>query len=338
MPPMTFGIRPLLYWPDAAESRRSQSMRQLHRLPIACLAALLLLALPRIGAAQAGRVGGLVKDDNGQAIKGATVTAENQNIGQSFTATTDDKGRFLMIGLRAGVWRFIAQAPGFSPEAGEASIRMGAPNPPLTFALKKTGNANFGALGGIAAKELQADLAAADALFNQQKWDDAIAAYRAITAKAPTLSVVNLQIAAAYRAKGDFDGAIAAYSDLLKIDPANEKAHVGIALTNIERGDVGAAEKTLQSAAEARGAGREIFYQLGEVKLAKGDADEAVKWYRRAAEADPAWGKPLYKLGVCALNRGDKAAAQTYMSRVVAVDPISPEAAEAQATLDSLKK
>ncbi len=35
----------------------------------------------RRAAAQAGRVGGIVKDDKGEPIKGATVTAENPNIG-----------------------------------------------------------------------------------------------------------------------------------------------------------------------------------------------------------------------------------------------------------------
>src|SRR5262249_60606677 len=98
-------------------------------------------------------------------------------------------------------------------------------NPPLTFTLRKGGGAGpAGRLGGIAAKDLQAELAPADGLFNQQKWDDAVAAYRAIMTKAPSLSVINLQIAAAYRNKKDYDAAIAAYNDLLKVDPNNDKA------------------------------------------------------------------------------------------------------------------
>ena len=49
------------------------------------------------------------------------------------------------------------------------------------------------------AKDLQADLAAAEADFNGGKFDDAITKYRAILAKSPALHVINLQIAAAYR-------------------------------------------------------------------------------------------------------------------------------------------
>jgi Flp pilus assembly protein TadD len=314
-------------------------MSQRRYLSVVFLSALLVcLSLTEPASAQTGRVSGVVKDEDGQPIKGATVIAENNNIGQSFTATSDDKGRFIMLGLRSGVWRFMAQAPGFAPEGGEGNIRMGAPNPPLTFALKKSGNAQFGALGGIAAKDIQANLSQADALFNQKRWDEAVSAYREIMARAPALSVINLQIAAAYRNKKDYEAALSAYNDLLKIDPANEKARVGISMTSLERGDIDTAERTLATAAEAPGAGREVFYNLGEVKLTRGDTDGAIKWFEKAASADPAWGKPLYMLGVCALKKGEPIKAATFMDQVIGVDPISPEAALAKTAIDTLNK
>ena len=301
-------------------------------------AALLLATTAVQAAAQVGRVGGVVKEEGGQPLKGATITAENPNIGQSFTATTDDKGRFTMIGLRAGQWRFIAQAPGFMPDAGEMPVRMGAPNPPITFVLKKTGVANFGALGGIASKDLQAELSVADAFFKQARWDDAIAAYRTIMDRTPTLGFINLQVAAAYRNKKDYPSALGAYNALLKADPGNEKAEVGIAMTNLERGDGKAAEESLLRAAENAAAGREIFYNLGEMTLARNDTEDAARWYQKAATADPSWGKPLYKLGLLAVKRGDAATASKLMDQVIAVDPASPEAALAKSSLDSLKK
>src|SRR5206468_4335780 len=158
------------------------------------LAALLVAAFAVTASAQTGRVGGTVKDESGQPVKGATITAENPSASpSSFTATTDDKGRFSIIGLKSGQWTFTAQAPGFGPETGKLPVQtIGQPNPPLTFTLKKGGGAApAGALGGLAAKDLQAELASADALYNQQKWDDAVAAYRGILAKAPSLSVIN---------------------------------------------------------------------------------------------------------------------------------------------------
>src|SRR5436305_10377626 len=142
-----------------------------HRLHNArgVLAAIVVSAIAATASAQTGRVGGQVKDEAGQPVKGATVTAENPSASpSSFTATTDDKGRFSIIGLRTGAWTFTAQAPGFAPESGKLSVQtIGAPNPPLTFTLKKGGGpAPAGALGGMAAKDLQAELGAADALYN----------------------------------------------------------------------------------------------------------------------------------------------------------------------------
>ena len=75
--------------------------------------------------AQTGRVTGIVKDSAGKPIKGATVRASNPDaIPREFTSTTDDKGRFAMLGLRtATTWHFVAEAPGFYRSEGDAAIR-----------------------------------------------------------------------------------------------------------------------------------------------------------------------------------------------------------------------
>jgi Flp pilus assembly protein TadD len=290
-------------------------------------------------AAQVGRVNGLVKDDSGSPIKGATVTAENPNIGPTtYTASTDDRGRFTIIGLRAGQWRFTAYAPGHAGDVGEMSVRFGSPNPPLAFTLRKNGPLPTAPLGNVTARDLQAQLSAADTLFNQERWDDAIAAYKAIVAKTPALSVIHLQIAASYRNKKDYDNAIATYEALLAADPASDKAKLGIAAVNLERGDSAKAEATLSTAAQSETAGRDVYFHLAELKSSKGEADEAARLYRKAAEVDPAWGKPRYKLGLIAMKTGDNATALRLMSDVVTIDPTSAEAALARTALEQLKK
>ena len=316
--------------------------------------ALLIAAWATNAAAQTGRVGGIVKDDTGNPVKGATITAENPSSSpSSFTATTDDKGRFSIIGLKSGVWSFKVEAPGFQPQSTKMNVStIGTPNPPLTVTLAKGASGPSGALAGVNAKDLQADLAAADAAYNAKQWDDALAKYQAIMTKAPALSVINLQIAQIYRNKADdmkradpkaaagpvYDQAIAAYETLLKADPNNDKAKIGIGMTNLEKGDLEAAEKTLQAAASSLSATREVFYNLGEVEFAKGKNDEASAAYEKAAAMDPGWGKPLFALGKVALNKGDKDGAIKYFEKVIAADPNSPEAAQSKAVVEQLKK
>ena len=81
-----------------------------------------------------------------------------------------------------------------------------------------------------------------------------IAAYRTVLEKAPPLSAINLQIAAAYRNKKDYAAATSAYDAVLKADPGNQKAAIGIATMNLERGDNKAAEDALMKAAQGAGA------------------------------------------------------------------------------------
>jgi tetratricopeptide (TPR) repeat protein len=304
---------------------------------IATVAALVLGAVP--AAAQTGRIGGTVRDDKGQPIKGATVTAENpQASPSSFTATTDGNGRFSIIGLRSGNWKITASAPGFSPGGGNMNVRtIGAPNPPIDITLAP-GAGPAGAMAGVNTKELQGELQKAEDLMNQQQYDAAIAAYQAILTKTPALTMINLQIGRAYRLKKDYDTALSTYKKILDADPTNERAKIEIGMTNLEKGDFAAAETALAEAAQGVSASREVFYNLGEVKFAKGETDAAMQAYQRAADMDPNWGKPLFKLGLGHLQKADTKSAIAMMEKVVAVDPNSPEAAQAKALIEQLKK
>ena len=305
---------------------------------LAIVAALVVSALP--AAAQTGRVGGTVRDGQGQPIKGATVTAENPQASPStFTATTDDKGRYSIIGLRSGTWKITASAPGFAPGGGNVPIRtIGAPNPPVDIVLAPGATGPAGALAGVNTKELQGELQKAEDLMNQQQYDAAISAYQAILTKTPALTMINMQIGRAHRMKKDYDSALAAYKQILDAEPTNERAKIEIGMTNLEKGDFAAAETALSEAAQGLSASREVFYNLGEVKFAKGETDEAMKWYQRAVDTDPNWGKPLFKIGLGHLQKADTKNAIATMEKVIAVDPNSPEAAQAKALIEQLKK
>ena len=258
--------------------------------------------------------------------------AENLDVAStSFTGTTDEKGRFGMIGLRSGLWKLKTQAPGFAAHAAVVTVRQLAFNAPVAFVLQR-------ALGSVAAKDIQTALSHADKLFNTQRWDAAIVAYRTILANVPALSVINLQIAAAYRNKGEPNKAIEAYNDLLNVDPSNSKAKIGVAMTNLEKGDVTAAEVILEAAAQAPDATREVYYNLAEVKLLKNKLDEATNAYELATAADPAWGKPVLALGRVAMSKGDTGGALEYFNNVVDIDPASPEAGQARAALEQIDK
>ena len=305
----------------------------------ALMAALVVSAVP--AAAQTGRIGGTVKDATNQSpLKGATITAENPGASpSSFTATTDDKGRYSIIGLKTGTWKITAVAPGFQPSSGQVPVRsLGAPMPPVDFALAPGASGPAGAMAGVNTKELQAELQKATDLANSGQHDAAIAAYQAILTKTPALTMINGQIAQVQRMKKDYDGAIASYQKILAADANNDKAKIEIGMTYLEKNDFANAEKTLLEVAQSVNANREVFYNLGEVKFAKGETDEAVKYYERASQMDTNWGKPIFKLGLAKLQKADTAGAIELMNKVIAADPNSAEAAQAKALIEQLKK
>ena len=303
------------------------------------LAVALVVGAAAVASAQVARVSGIVKDDLGQPIKGATIRAENPDapLG-SITGATDDKGRFAIIGLARGEWMFTAEAPGYQSQYTELNIvRTGTPLPPLVFSLSKALVRPPPGVEGVTAKDLQQQLGSAEALYKQQKYEEAVNVYRTILRGAPSMAIVNLQIGAAYRSAKDYDKAIAAYAELLKVEPDNSQAQVGMAMANLEKGDPQAAEQALTRAAESPTSSRDVFYSLAEIKVARNQTAEAMRWYQKAADTDSSWGKPLFKLGTLAMSRGDNAAAAKAMSQVIAVDPTSPEATQAKAALERLK-
>jgi len=215
-------------------------------MPRVYLIALAVLALAGAADAQTGRVSGIVKDAAGKPIKGATVRAVNREVvPREFTSTTDDKGRFAMLGLRTPVtWHFVVEAPGFFSSEGDALIRT-QPGTPFEFTMRR----DPGPLPGALAKDIQEQLSAANALRDEGRFDQAIAAYQSIQGKNPKLTTLNLVLAGTYREKADretdpaarvilLEKAVAAYADLLKDDAANERAKTEMAAVSTRLQDL----------------------------------------------------------------------------------------------------
>ena len=176
-------------------------------------------------------------------------------------------------------------------------------------------------------------LAAADAAFNREDWDGAIAAYSSVLDKLPELVHLGSPLGRAYRARGDYQPALRAFEMALVAEPGSEAVHADIARTELAVADFAAAQRELAAEASGTEARREDFYNLGELEFAQGAVDAAAAWYEKAAAVDPGWAKPVFKLGLVALNRGDFDLAKVHFRRVVELDPASEEAVQASATL-----
>src|SRR6185369_16994805 len=118
------------------------------------LFAVLTLAVAVTASGQtAGRITGTIKDPEGKPIKGATVRATNEAVNARITSTTDDKGRFAMIGVRSGRWVIVTEAPNFLPLQGTADVSS-SNMPVLALTLQRDPGPMPGALSKTIADEL----------------------------------------------------------------------------------------------------------------------------------------------------------------------------------------
>jgi tetratricopeptide (TPR) repeat protein len=192
-----------------------------------CLALATVLVLPAAARAQSvGRASGTVRDLDGEPIKGATVTAENGEAApRTLTAVTDERGRFGILGLRRGIWKFTVKAPGYDEVSAPASIQTLRPNPPMTFTLARTPESDKPmALGRTDLASLQSKLDVAASFAKRGLYDEAIAAYEGVLQVAPALSSVQLQLGWIYEQKNDPAKAMAAYERVIETGPESVEA------------------------------------------------------------------------------------------------------------------
>lgn len=306
---------------------------------------LLVVGATTASAQQSGRIIGLIVDEDGNAMQGvaiaATVIATDTAGGAPrFDEITGDDGRFALLGLVSGRWQFEAAFEGYQTVSAEWRVTQGR-NQPVNLTLVRIPHPLELALGeeafeGLDPEALEAELELADAAFNEDRFDEAIAGYESLLTQVPAFTMLYVQIGNAFTQKGEYDNAIASYERALQENPDDSDAQAGIARAKLSMGDFEAASAELEQAASGLDAEKEDLYNLGELEFAKGDVDAAAGWYEKATMVDPNWGKPLFKLALVALNKGDMETAKKYFKQVVDVDPNSDEGTQATATLSAL--
>jgi len=189
-----------------------------------------LLSATLAGQGPVARVTGTVKDDGGKPVGGATVTATNPDQAPTtFTASTDARGRFGIPGLRRGTWMFTVAAPGFQTVRASGEVETQRPTAPLNIKLARSVAPLTSPTSTLTGGEIQTLLDAAEQAAASGNIEAAVAGYRNILTKVPSLTTAYLRIGALLEARGDIAGALAAYRDLARLEPDNSRAAAAIA-------------------------------------------------------------------------------------------------------------
>jgi hypothetical protein len=98
-------------------TRRASILRVLASVSLFAFLVFFGLTAPVRAQLYAGSVTGVVSDQTGALIAQAAVTLVDAEKGFTFTAKTDDKGRYLFRSVPPGVYNLSVKAPGFKDQA-----------------------------------------------------------------------------------------------------------------------------------------------------------------------------------------------------------------------------
>lgn len=302
------------------------------------LAGLLALILVCAGAAAAqgnNRLDGQVLDQQGKPLAGATVTLKSEDTGQAYTFKTDANGKFVQLGLRAGIYDVSVAANNatlppfnekFQIKEGQSGVLVinykdlmeKYANSPEAKEREKEENAfknmktNFDAgrqsMTQADALQQQIKTASADqktSLEAQRKTDCQNAANSfAEAAKGvqpkdvKNMSVVQANLGSAYECAGDYDNAVSAFQKSIDAQPnagAYTRLSTDLASAAVAQNDPNVLQQKVTQAGEA---------------------------CDKAAALDPPSAKVCWKnLGIVLYNKQHQKEAVPAFQKVTTIDP-----------------
>jgi TolA-binding protein len=280
-----------------------------------------------------GRVAGTVEDTQGNPIKGTLVVAEMGETDFTLDATSDDRGRWAMIGFRKGEYSFTFTAKGFVPQQYTMSVKGLGKNPSLDMVMEPVTVGNVFAAGP--ASQL---LSEGVALYEQKDYQAAIAKFEEILQEVPDLYQVRQNIGNCYLDMGDFDLALAQYQIILEEEPTHIGALVRAGDVMVRKGDLEQAVAYFEKSIEQAPEDEVLPFNVAEIYFDQGDVKKAIEYYERSSTVKPDWPEPYLKVGYAYLNLAQMDQAAEAFKKVVEVAPETPQAQMAQAALDSIQQ
>lgn len=278
-----------------------------------------------------GRLTGHVADEQGRPLEGVRVKLFYTKGQQGFDLKTDKDGKWVAAWIRGGAWNIDFEKTGFAPKKISIEVQEFQKNPEVSVALQKVE-------GLIVTDDMKALLEKGNQLFDENKFDDARAAYEGILVAYPDAHPIYRNIGNCYFAQERYDLAEQAYLKILEKDPQNADAMVAIGNTYANRGDTAKAFEWYGRVELDKIADPVVLYNVGTSYYNNAKFDEALKYYQKAVEKQEGFTDALYQLGLTYINLQKNVEAIATFEKYLKVDADSQRAAQVRAFLEYLRK
>ena len=283
----------------------------------------------------AGRIQGMVVDEAGQPIQGATLKANCAERGGGTTIQSNKKGEWVLGGVVGCNWAFDVSAAGY--ETLQIAIRLPSESArlaPVKIPLKKAKAAGAGG----ASPELQALASKADAAYKEGRFADARAEYEKLLAVRPDLApTIHQQIGFAYVQEKQYAQAVESLEKVLAVDPQNVQIRAIAAQAALEGRMVDKGRALLAGLDESQIQSADVFFNMGINFFNAGETADAIAYFGKAIAKDPAHVDAYYRRALAYLGQGKTAEAKADLQKVVELQPDGEMTAMAKKALESLK-
>ena len=299
------------------------------------------------GQVRVARISGKVLDESDNPIPSASVTVKALESGgkkvQSFekTVTTDKKGAWKIMGLSSGFFKVEVTAPGFVPLTRNVEVSQINVNPQIILNLKR-------AEEFVGQDEDSTGIfEEGNALYEQGKYDEAIAFYQSFLEKNPMAYQVRFNIGNCYREKNELDLAQQEFEAVLEKASAEAgpealkiqaKALAVIGELYVIKDDIEKARDFFAKSLARSPQDEILAYNVGEIFFSNQKLDEALEYFNLAATIKPNWPDAYLKLGYVYLNKTEYDKAKESFNKFLELDPDNPQAQSVKGILDYLEK
>jgi len=322
--------------------------------PIALLMILLVVAgVPVWGQSWAGkgRLQGLIKDESGKPVQGATITLR-AGTGQvdpktdgPKPITTDKNGKWSILGLAGGPWGVLIQKPGYMDSEGQIKVEEYGIAQPLVVTLKVPPKEVMqqAQQQNTQASEAKSAFERGNALLQQEKYADARTAYEEGLAKLDEKQRASMQpsvyraIADSYGKEGKTDQAIDYLKRSLEADPNNVDTLKLIVSLLVAANREAEAKPYMARLPQGTTMDPAIRLNLGIKAYNEKKTDEAMAQFNQVIAENPNLPDVYYYRAMVYISQNKTKDARADLQKLLELDPNNKFAGDAKEFLKELK-
>jgi tetratricopeptide (TPR) repeat protein len=253
-----------------------------------------------------GRIKGIVTDAEGNPLEGVKIRLFSLRADSGFETESDKKGEWKANWIRSGMWYIDFTKLEYEPRKISISIIELGKNPLLEITMKK--------IEGVAiAEDIMKDFQKANKFYDEEEYEEAIAAYKRILTDHPDAFIINQNVGNAYFALKDYDRAIEFYKKVVERQWYSK----------VNVGDI---EDAI------------AVYNIGVLFFNSGNYEKAVTYLMRAVEIDKELSDAYYQLGMSYLAAGKNQEAREVLEKFLELNPESDKAGIAKSIIETLSK